>query len=273
MSLKETLDNHPVLIYGAIAAISFGIGWTSYGQMQSVSGRTSVSVERAKQLETYEQERERLVTRIAALEKERSALLEGRSAASASAAGRSELADAQRRVSATEVTSERLRAELSAANDRITDATRRLAEAQAAHQREAGQLRQQISTLESMQSTSAAQAERLRQELAQRNAAPPPAHSAAQALAPAAAAAGTANLSVQLGKVVRTPDGLTVSLSGVNRDGDGRRSARFYLNGKETDRTYAGQRAYPSGENKSCFLEVLFVDDSSARFDYVCKGP
>lgn len=75
MSLRETAErNIGLFVLGTLAA-GFAAGWGAYGAVQSVAGRTSISIERLQQLErTENQDKKSLQARIEELEAERAAL-------------------------------------------------------------------------------------------------------------------------------------------------------------------------------------------------------
>lgn len=68
MNLKQEFENHSVIFVGAAMLTSFTAGWVAHTAVQSAAGRTTVSVESAKRLESADSERQAYITRIVQLE-------------------------------------------------------------------------------------------------------------------------------------------------------------------------------------------------------------
>lgn len=68
MNLKTKFESHPVVFVLAIAGAAFASGWAAQYAVQSAAGRTSVSVEAAKRIDSMDAERQAYIARIVQLE-------------------------------------------------------------------------------------------------------------------------------------------------------------------------------------------------------------
>jgi hypothetical protein len=68
MSLKAKFESHSVAFVLAIAGAAFASGWAAQYAVQSAAGRTSVSVESAKRIDSMDAERQAYIARIIQLE-------------------------------------------------------------------------------------------------------------------------------------------------------------------------------------------------------------
>ncbi|MEI2636657.1 MAG: hypothetical protein V9E92_07415 [Methylotenera sp.] len=256
MSLKEKIENHPMYLVMGIAVASFVSGWVANGTIISTSGRTVVTLEQAKLIETYEENGKKL----------------------------------NEQTLITDQKFETLEANYKKSRDDLAETEKKVIQLENQISQYESQANNKNQTVESLLSEKTQHLERvlilektiesLRQQLAERYEVSKSDNSnSKKAIEPVSAS--QSEFTVYLGKAaVRVPSGESIALSRVTRDGDGRRAANFYINGKETkERVYPGQHVSLLGnDGATCLIEMLTIDGYSstvrvpfATFSYLCR--